>query len=172
MPAYGRGMGLPYVPPEFSETINDPAITPDLARPGMPRPRFRKVPIPASARVEPGELNIIESDPNQWRRVLEERLCVLCAEPIVREERAYLFVTPSEEDYWPARGALHHHCAVATSRWCVHIRERLADGRMTCGSLSGEQIWDTKIVRLSGPDASGVIGDYLVTTEALEAVEV
>lgn len=163
---------LPHVPAEFSATINDPAITPDLIRPGMPRPRYRRVPIPASSRVEPGELNIIESDPDQWRRTLDERLCVLCAEPIVREERAYLFVTPTDAEYWPARGALHHHCAIATSRWCVHIRERLSDERMLCASLSGEQIWDPEIVHLSKPDESGVIGDYLIAASTLEPVEI
>jgi hypothetical protein len=161
----------------FSGLITADDIEPQLlTAPGMPRPLYRKVPIPATAFAAEGQLNIIESDVDQWREVIAQRQCDLCNEPLMSETRMYLVGERDHADdrYLLVRGGLHRHCYLATCNWCVHIRNRLLDGSMLACSLSFAATFDSGIFQILDFEEhehtaeANVIGQYRVSMAAIK----
>src|SRR5436190_1347924 len=81
---------LPAVGLEYSGDMSGTDVSSALVAPGMPRPKLRGVPIPATSLVEDGNLSIIRSDADSWRGWLADRRCDLCVEPVDGEDRAWL----------------------------------------------------------------------------------
>jgi hypothetical protein len=169
---------LPSVPMEFSRTIEADDINPDqLSRPGWPRPRYRHTPIPATSLITEGRLNIIASTPEDWRAVLCERRCDLCAEPL-DEQYWWLFGEMIDEapGWLLVRGCMHRRCWQATAHWCVHIRERLLDGSMCSARITAEQTTNPEVFTiLDGNDTpltaeANIIAEYRIAEQAVEAV--
>ena len=158
---------LPPVPGEFSGTIEADDIDPEaLTRPGWPRPRYRRIPIPATSYAQPGELNIIRSDDDAWRATLLERRCDLCAEPL-DEPHLWLFgeTIEDEPDWLLVRGCMHRRCWVSTAHWCVHIRERLLDSTMCAGALAAELSTDPAFMQILDKTSSSVTAEANIIAE-------
>lgn len=164
---------LPDVPGVFSGTVSDDSIDPrKLKRPGMPRPKLRGVPIPATSLVSDDKVNIIQSRPEEWVGVIEHYQCDLCALPLLAEERAYC-IAEEYDEYLIARGLMHRQCWVSAAHWCPHLREGLLDGSMVSGSCSVDDMTNPAQVQalIAGsetpPLAPHVIAEYRLALEAV-----
>lgn len=170
---------LPRVPMRHSGLIPLEGLSPgQIFAEGMPRPKIEGVPIPATSLVtRDGRVSIIGSHPEDWREVIADRLCDLCAEELSSGKRAYV-IGPVKgehsEQVLIARGAMHKRCFSAASHWCPHLREGLLGETQRAGSLTIEELFDPQITRVAADEGQGpelsrptVIAEYQIVLEAL-----
>lgn len=145
----------------------------DIYEEGMPRPKIDGVPIPATSLVTvDGTVSIVGSHPDDWRDVIEWRLCDLCALTLRTDERAYM-VAERDGDELVARGAMHRRCFIAAAHWCPHLREGLLAGTLVACSSSTRALFDpalTAVAAKRGGDrmsASHVLAEYRISESAV-----
>lgn len=167
---------LPAVGFEYSGDVTGADVSTALVAPGMPRPKLRGVPIPATSLVEDSSLSIIRSDADSWRGWLADRRCDLCVESVALEERAWFvgeLLEHEDGDRVLARGVMHRRCWLATSHWCPHLREGLLEGWMVAGSCAVEDLLDqahTKLLRDDSdapPVTPGAIAEFSIAIEVV-----
>lgn len=152
---------FPPVPDDFAHPILDPSIEPRYhGKAGLPRPTYKGVPIPHSALVERGILDVVSSDPDCWKAHLTYKLCVLCGVAL-DNERVWV-IANAEGEMVKARGAMHDKCVQITAHWCVHLRKKLADSTMCVYSLSRDDLEQASIID------DGWALEYAIPRTALE----